>query len=485
MFVALPVLRSQAFRIVATYLAVFAVSAIALVGFVYWNTSLALDRETDETIEAEITGLVEQYQRLGLPGLTDVIIGRSVRGEQGLYILANNDRRVINGNLDAWPETRAVDNGFMEFTYERRVGAEPQLRTARGKVFTLAQGFYLLVARDVFERRELESLFRTALLWGAGLMIVLGFAGGVLVSRKFLARLDVINRTSRQIMGGDLTRRVPVTKAGDEFDALSSNLNRMLDRIERLLHGMREVSDNVAHDLRSPLNRLRNRLELAAMRQPQDSETARDFEAAVQETDRLIATFNALLLIAEAEAGSVRETMVDFSLDDVIEGVGELYGPLAEEKRLRFTVRKLGDNATIHGNRNLISQALANLVDNAIKYTPPGGSVIVSLSHTGFALALTVADNGPGIPPADRQRVTDRFVRLEMSRTAPGTGLGLSLVAAVARLHDAELSFADNEPGLRATILFKRVQDAPPPPRADSIRAEPVIVEALVPEPVG
>ncbi len=262
----LPVLRTQAFRIVATYLAIFAVSAIALVGFVYWNTSIALDRETDETIEAEITGLVEQYQRLGLPGLTDVIIGRSTRGEQGLYVLANNDQQVIAGNLDVWPETRAVDNGFLEFTFERRIGAEPQLRTARGKVFTLVQGFYLLVARDVFERRELEYLFRTALFWGAGLMVLLGLVGGFLVSRKFLARLDVINRTSRQIMSGELSRRVPVTAAGDEFDDLSGNLNRMLDRIERLLHGMREVSDNVANDLRSPLNRLRNRLEMAAMR---------------------------------------------------------------------------------------------------------------------------------------------------------------------------------------------------------------------------
>ena len=243
------VLRTQAFRIIAMYLAIFAVSAMALVGFVYWNTALALDRETDETIEAEVTGLVEQYQRLGLSGLTDVIIGRSVRGEQGLYLLANADRRVIAGNLDAWPQAHAADNGFAEFSYERRIGAKPELRSARGKIFTLTQGFYLLVARDVDERHQLEDLFRTALMWGAGLMIVLGLAGGVLISRNFLARLDVINRTSRQIIGGDLSQRVPVTAAGDEFDDLSGNLNRMLDRIERLLHGMREVSDNVAHDL--------------------------------------------------------------------------------------------------------------------------------------------------------------------------------------------------------------------------------------------
>jgi len=474
------ILRTQAFRFVAIYLAIFAISALALVGFVYWNTELVLDRETDATIDAEITGLVEQYQRLGLPGLTEAIAGRSVRGslDQGLYVLANNNRRVIAGNLDAWPEVNAVNNGLVEFAYERRIGSAPELRSARGKLLMLSQGFYLLVARDVAERRALEALFETALYWGAGLMIILGLAGGLLISRNFLARLDIINRTSRQIMGGDLSRRVPETPAGDEFDDLAGNLNRMLDRIERLLHGMREVSDNVAHDLRSPLNRLRNRLELAAMRQPAESENSRDIEAAVQETDRLIATFNALLLIAEAEAGSVRETMQDFGLSEVIEGVGELYGPLAEEKRLHFSVKKPVEGAMIHGNRNLISQALANLVDNAIKYTPPGGVVLVALENYDGESQLIVADNGPGIPAEDRDRVTERFVRLESSRNSPGTGLGLSLVAAVARLHEARLVFQDNSPGLRAVLTFKRIADEPRSLKPVYARAE------AEPEPV-
>ncbi len=466
------VFRTQAFRIIAIYLGIFAISTLALVGFVYWNTALVLDRQNDETIEAEITGLVEQYQRQGLPGLTDVIIGRSVRGQQGLYLLANNDRRVIAGNLDTWPQVQATDNGLVEFAYERRIGNAPELRRARGRIFTLAQGFYLLVARDVHERRELEALFTTMLLWGSGLMIVLGLAGGVVISRNFLARLDVINRTSRQIMRGDLSQRVPVSRAGDEFDVLAGHLNRMLDRIERLLHGMREVSDNVAHDLRSPLNRLRNRLEMAAMRHPNDSETARDIDAAVQETDRLIATFNSLLLIAEAEAGSVRESMETFSLGEVIEGIGELYGPLADEKRLSFQVNKPAITATIRGNRNLISQAVANLVDNAIKYTPEGGSVVVGLEQVPDGPQLVVSDSGPGIPAEERLRVTERFVRLESSRNSPGTGLGLSLVAAVARLHEAEFVLEDNRPGLRAVLRFKGVEPATRATKAAS-RAEP------------
>ena len=454
----LRVLRTQAFRTVAVYLAIFAVSACAVVGFLYWNTAVALDNETDETIRAEATGLVEQYQRLGLPVLTDVMNGRAVRGEQGLYLLADQERRVIAGNLDAWPTLQPADDGFVEFDFERPVGGMPERHRARGQFFTLERGFFLLVARDINDRRALENLFATTLPWTVALMLVLGLAGGVLVSRNSLARLDTINRTSRRIIAGDLSHRVPVGSRGDEFDDLAGHLNRMLDRIERLMRGMREVSDNVAHDLRTPLNRLRSRLEFAARQEPPDSETRREIESAVEETDRLIATFNALLLIAEAEAGSVRETMSDFDLREAIDGIGELYEPVAEEKGVRFFVRSPGQSVLIRANRNLISQALANLVDNGIKYTPVGGEVRVSLELGPRGAELVVADTGPGIPPEDRARVIERFVRLEASRNSAGTGLGLSLVAAVARLHGAELALEDNKPGLKAVLRFRHAQ---------------------------
>jgi signal transduction histidine kinase len=457
----LSIFRSQAFRIVLLYLAVFAASATALVAFVYYNTALVLEQENDETIDAEVTGLAEMYTRLGIPALTDVIVRRSIRGGQGLYILAGGNLQILAGNLDAWPQINAERGGaFVEFNYERRAAGVTEVRRARGKVFRLAQGFVLLVARDIHERAELERLFTTTLPWTVGLMIVMGLAGGYFVSRRFLARLDVINRTSREIIAGDLGRRVPLSKAGDEFDDLSSHLNRMLDRIERLLRGIREVSDNVAHDLRTPLNRLRNRLELVSMRETPNSEVSRDIQAAVEETDRLIATFNSLLLIAEAEAGSVRETMEDFDLNETIEGVGELYSPVAEEAGLQFSAAT-GERAILHGNRNLITQALANLVDNAIKYTPAGGRVSVALERTGYGAALVVSDTGPGIPAIERARVVDRFVRLESSRHSPGTGLGLSLAAAVARMHDAELLLSDNAPGLRAALSFPRVAVTP------------------------
>jgi signal transduction histidine kinase len=456
----LRVLRTQAFRTVAVYLAIFAISATAVVGFLYWNTAVVLDNETDETIRAEATGLVEQYQSLGLAALTDVMTKRAVRGEQGLYLLADRNLRFVAGNLDAWPQTLAADGEFVEFDFERPVGGVPERRRARGQTFSLAQGFNLLVARDVNDRRELENLFATTLPWTVALMLVLGLAGGVLVSRNSLARLDAINRTSRRIIAGDLSHRVPVGPRGDEFDDLAGHLNRMLDRIERLMHGMREVSDNVAHDLRTPLNRLRTRLEFAARREAPESEARREIEAAVEETDRLIGTFNSLLLIAEAEAGSVRETMSDFDVREVIGGIGELYEPVAEEKGVRLHVRSPSQAIVVRGNRNLISQAMANLVDNAIKYTPAGGEVRVTLEPAGGGASLIVTDTGPGIPPEDRKRVIERFVRLEASRNSAGTGLGLSLVAAVARLHDADLVLEDNKPGLKATLHFREAETA-------------------------
>jgi signal transduction histidine kinase len=445
--------RTIAFRIVFIYIAIFAISAAGLVAFTYWNTKRELDMQTDQTIDAEIIGLSEQYQRLGLGGLADVIMSRSARNGQGLYLLTDLQRHPIAGNLDGWPQIIFRPHSFVEFNYERRVGGVSTLRRARGRVFALTGGFQLLVARDVHERHETVRLFSTTLPWSLMLMLVLGVIGGGFMSRNLIARLDSINDTSREIMAGDLSRRVPVRGSGDEFDTLANSLNKMLDRIEQLMRGMREVTDSVAHDLRTPLNRLRNRIDAALRRLPPESAEYAEIESAAIEIDQLIATFNALLLIAEAEAGMAREAMARIDLRDVVEGIAELYGPLAEEKGLGFEVAPSGE-AMIAGNKRLIAQALANLVDNAIKYTPEGGKIGVSIESTPEGVGLIVADSGAGIPAEDRARVLGRFVRLEASRHSPGTGLGLSLVVAVAKLHDARLDLADNKPGLKAILLF-------------------------------
>jgi signal transduction histidine kinase len=446
-------LRTLAFRIVAVYLAIFAISAAAIVGFTYWNTARALNAQTDQIVDSDISGLAERYQRFGLAGLDGAIVNRSSHGTAGLYLLADAEKHPIVGNLDAWPDLVSISGNIVEFDYERRAGSRTEDRRARGREFTLAGGYLLLVARDIAERYETEQLFTTTLPWSLLLMILLGLFGGILISRNFLARLDQINRTSREIMAGDLSRRLPLGRGGDEFDTLAINLNRMLERTERLMRGMREVTDSIAHDLRTPLNRLRNRLEGVLTTVGPDGPGASEIEAAVEETDRLIGTFNALLMIAETEAGVARQTMEQVDLRGIVEGVAELYAPLSDEKEITLSIPPSG-SAIVACNPSLVSQALANLLDNAIKYTPVGGRVTVALEHTPAGIALNVGDSGPGIPVEDRARVLERFVRLEASRHSPGTGLGISLVAAVARLHDARFELADNHPGLKATLLF-------------------------------
>ena len=448
--------QTQAFRIVLVYVLLFAFSVTALLFFTYWNTRRTLDAQTDQIIEAEIIGLQEEYQHFNLPGLVETVRARSLHQGQSLYLLSDGLHHVVAGNLDSWPQISNVPGDMVEFDYERPVDGKLESRRARGRVFGLSGDFVLLVAQDVHDRYLTERMFTTTLPWTVLLILLLGTAGGALIGRNMLRRLDTINRTSGEIIAGDLTRRIPLNGSGDELDVLAENLNRMLDRIERLMKGLREVTDSVAHDLRTPLNRLRNRLEESAARLSASGAQAGEIERAIAETDQLIGTFNALLLIAETDAGTTRAAMSALDLVEVAADVVELYEPLAEEKQVGLALLPSAP-VTIEGNRSLIAQALANLVDNAIKYTPAGGKVRIRASVTSAGVELSVADSGPGIPAADRSRVTERFVRLEASRNSPGTGLGLSLVAAVAHFHNAELALEDNVPtGLKAVLRFPR-----------------------------
>jgi signal transduction histidine kinase len=272
--------------------------------------------------------------------------------------------------------------------------------------------------------------------------------------------------TAQTIMAGDLTGRLPVAGTGDEFDRLALHVNAMLERIEALMIGLKEVSDNIAHDLKTPLTRLRNRCEQALRSAKGEPDYRAALEATIAESDELIRTFDALLMIARAESGQARDNMTEFDAAEIARDVGDLYEPLAEEKGLALTVEAAAA-APVRGNRELVSQALANLIDNAIKYAGPnaklnGGAaaIVVRAGSEGDRITLTVADRGPGIPEADRGRVVERFVRLEQSRSEPGSGLGLSLASAVARLHGGELKLEDNHPGLRSTIELPRAGPA-------------------------
>lgn len=465
------VLHTQAFRITLIFVFFYAVTATALVAFTWWNAQRALDAQTDQTIEAEVAGLREQYQRTGVIGLSDIINGRVGQHGSGLYLLQSPSGSVLAGNLLEFPSSaKLIDRYVVEFEYQRHMQGEEVTRIARGQAFALQGGFFLLVARDITDQKASRKKFLTTLPWSIGLMLLLGLGGGVLMSRNLLRRLDTVTRTSSEIVAGDFSRRVPLTAAHDEFDMLAENLNVMLERTERLMKGMREVVDSVAHDLRTPLNRLRNRLEDMQRKINPDDPHLDDIDSAIAETDRLISTFNALLLIAEADSGMTRGSMSPLDLSAVVADVADLYAPLAEEKEIVLEVEPSGV-LTIEGNRSLVSQALANLIDNAIKYTPAGGQVRVSVAETPAAIEMSVADSGPGIPASDRARVLERFVRLEKSRNSPGTGLGLSLVAAVARMHEAKLILGDgvngtgSSPGLKATIAFPRTFAKKAPPR--------------------
>ena len=452
-------LRSSTARLALTYLALFGVSVMVLLGFLYWSTAGFMSRQTDATIDAEITGLAEQYAQFGTVGLVRAIKRRTVdaRASRGLYLVTGPiGLTPIAGNLSQWPDEAPDAEGWLTFTLEYateqgKAGGGGEVNFGRARVFALDGGLRLLVGRDIRERLEIAARIRQSLAWGMAITVALAALGGIFISRSMLRRIEAINQTSRDIMAGSLSRRVPVRGTGDEFDRLADNLNRMLDRIEALLAGMKEVSDNVAHDLRSPLARLRTRLE-AVLIDEGDAATYRTaIEATIAEADGLLTTFNALLGIAQAEAGTPRERFTDVDAATLLADVAELYAPVAEQRGLGFAADASGD-AVIRGDRDLLFQALANLTDNAIKFSPSGGTVRLDLDRADGRARFTIADDGPGIPIEARDKVRRRFVRLDQSRSTPGSGLGLSLADAVAGLHDGALVLDDNAPGLRAVL---------------------------------
>jgi len=450
------ILRSSTFRLALIYAVLFSASAAAMLGFVYWNTAVFVAKQTDETIQAEIAGLAERYNEDGLRGLRRIIEQRSQGQRKSLYLLALPDRRPLAGNLDAWPDDEIDQDGWLEFTYLRPIGQRVARHEARARHFRLARGFNLLVGHDVQDHEDLERRLRRSMFVAVGLTLVLGLGGGLLVSRAWLGRLETINRTAAEIMAGDLTQRIPTGAGDDEVERLARNLNDMLARIEALMAGMRQVTDNIAHDLRGPLNRLRSRLEVTLLEDPEKPAYRSALEETVAEAETLLKVFNALLLIGEAEAGMPAAEKADVDLSELVADVAELYEPAAADRGIAFA-SSVAEGAVVAGNRDLLFQALANLLDNALKFTPRGGRIDVAAMAKADHAEISVSDTGPGIPAEDRPRVLDRFVRLEASRNSPGSGLGLSTVAAVAKLHGATLAFDDAAPGLIVRMMFPAV----------------------------
>jgi signal transduction histidine kinase len=458
--------RTTTFKLTLVYLTVFALFAAFLLGYFALNTRRLITEQITDTVNAEITGLSEQYRIGGIRRLVLVVDARARRPGSSLYLVTTFAGESLAGNVTALPPGTLDNAGWTETGYRRldeaEAGGDHPEHHALARVFQLPGGFRLLVGRDLDERERLYNIVLSAGRWSIAIVIVLGLAGGLFVTRRVLRRVDAMTETTRTIMHGDLGGRLPVAGTGDELDRLGENLNLMLERIEALMRGLKEVSDNIAHDLKTPLTRLRNRAEEALRSAKSEAEYRAALEATIEESDGLIRTFNALLMIARAESGQARENMSEFDVAEIAHDVGELYEPLAEEKGMTLKV-EADAPAPVKGNRELISQALANLVDNSIKYAQPANAnngepaqIVVRALSEGDRILLTVADSGPGIPEADRGRVVERFVRLEKSRSQPGLGLGLSLASAVARLHGGELTLADNQPGLKSVIALPR-----------------------------
>jgi signal transduction histidine kinase len=419
-------------------------------------------------VNAEVGEISNIYGRRGLRGLVSAIENRALRPGANLYLVTTPAGLYIAGNVGSLAAGVMATSGWSETAYRRLDEQDTADHRALVHVTELDNGFRLLIGRDLEERRRLFGIVAKAAQWSLLVVIVLGLGGGIFVARRVLRRIDAMTGTTQRIMAGDLSGRLPVGRSGDELDRLAGNLNAMLERIEALMIGLKEVSDNIAHDLKTPLTRLRNRAEEALAKSGSEAEYRSALERTIEESDGLIRTFNALLMIARAESGQARGNMDDFDAADVANGIQELYEPLAEDDGMALRVKT--EPTPLHGNRELISQALANLVENAIKYGKPlaaaqplsAGSVatanskeiLIEARREADQVLLRVTDHGPGIPEADRKHAVERFVRLEASRTQPGSGLGLSLASAVATLHGGELRLGDAHPGLSATLAI-------------------------------
>ncbi|MGX1108775.1 MULTISPECIES: sensor histidine kinase [Bradyrhizobium] len=455
-------IRTTAFRLTLVYLFLFALFAASLLAYFAWNTRRLITEQITTTVNVEISEITDIYNRRGLRGLLGTMGNRALRPGANLYLVTAPNGQMLAGNVGALAPGVMSTQGWTETAYRRLDDQDKTDHRALVRVTQMDNGFRLLVGRDLEERRRLFGIVAKAAQWSILVVVVLGIGGGIFVARRVLHRIDAMTGTTKRIMAGDLSGRLPVGRSGDELDRLAENLNAMLERIEALMTGLKEVSDNIAHDLKTPLTRLRNRAEEALARSGCEADYRAALERTIEESDGLIRTFNALLMIARAESGQARGNMDDFDGADVANGIHELYEPLAEDDGMTLQVKTVP--APIHGNRELISQAVANLVENAIKYGKPDASVqplnadareiLIEARREGDQVLLSVTDHGPGIPEADRKHAVERFVRLEASRTLPGSGLGLSLASAVATLHGGELRLGDAHPGLVATLVL-------------------------------
>jgi signal transduction histidine kinase len=456
--------RTTAFRLTLLFLALFASAASAFLAYIYVATAGEVTDRADAQVRREVAALERIYDTGGMPALNAAVIERAAGDHPLLYLLMTPQGDAISGTIGASPVPKFTGrSAWTSFVLtDTGPGGTPIRQPARGMEERLPGGPRLFVGADVGES---EGYVRKIIhaLWGAGaLMILLGLAGGLLISRDVSRNAASLTTVIDRARNGDLRARAVVKGAGDEYDDLALGLNDMLDRLERSIAGLRHAGDAIAHDLRSPLTRLRARLEAAMIEADAGRVDAKaSLHQALDDTDGVLRTFAAVLAIARLEAVSDAPARADFDPAELAADVADLYGPLAEDKGVAFE-SEMQAGLRLNGNREFIAQAVANLLDNAAKYTPPGGAIMLRVRRRASGeVEISVTDTGPGIPESERERAIERFVRLENSRNAPGAGLGLSLVAAVARAHQGRLELDEGPgmvdghgPGLRAALVF-------------------------------
>jgi signal transduction histidine kinase len=448
----LRLLRSASVRLALVFAGLFVAAALILAGLMWWQTGDYLEHETDAVIAADIQAIGDRLRDFGLPGAIATISNRvaETADEHAIYLLTDPTLTPVAGNLSAWPAAVGPEQGW----YQALLVRDGRPYAARLLHVSLRGGFQLLVGRDVQSRMAIRTLILNALGWATFAAVVLAIVGGLLVRRAVLGRIAQVNRTTAAIVQGDLSRRLPATDGEDEFGRLAQTINEMLAQIELLIDGVRNASNAVAHDLRTPLAELRARLEGIGRAPEATPESVRAALAdAIADVDRLVAMCNALLRLAEIDSGARRAGFAKVALAPLVAEVAELYAALAEERGATLTVDAI-QTVEATGDADMLAQAVANLLDNAIKYAPTGHIGLALVRRADGRAAITVTDDGPGIPEAERDKAAVRFYRGDASRGSPGHGLGLAEVAAVAKLHGGALELTDNAPGLKATLVL-------------------------------
>ena len=448
------ILRTSSFRLTLLYAGLFGCSALILLGVIYRATGAYVSSSLDAAIDSDLTELEDSLQAGGTEALTVQLTERLRQAPLGpmYYLLEDQNGRVVVGNIPSFHG----GEGRFDLKIPK---PDSQSVAVHAHGIALADHEYLMVGVDAVPRREMRRFILRLFEWSSAITLLLAIAAGALMSGSLLRRIETISQTARGIVAGDFSRRIPARGTGDEFDHLVESLNAMLERNEAAIESVRQVSHDIAHDLRTPLTRLRQRLDFAQRRAQSVDEWRRAAEGCISDMDAILETFGGLLRIAQIESGIPAHRFTKFDLSELLRTVVEVYQPMAEEKDQRFTA-DVAPELTVWGDRELLTQMIANIIENAMKHSPMGASIDLVATGPPSAMVVMVSDSGPGIPAEERARVFQRFYRLERSRSTPGSGLGLSLVEAIAALHQAGIQLTDNRPGLRVTLRFH----APDPP---------------------